>query len=52
MTNKWTSLNRNFLLKNFLREVIFLRNMQANYVYHKSTFILEKTLPQNLLILS
>ena len=47
MTNKWTSLNRNFLHKNFHREVIILRNMQANYVFYKSTFLIEKTLPQN-----
>ena len=37
------------LHKNFRREVIFLKNMQANYVSYKSTFITEKTLPQNLL---
>ena len=38
-----------FLHKNFHREVMFLRNMQANYVSYKSTFVIEKPLPQNLL---
>ena len=47
MTNKWKSLNRNLFTKKILREVIFLRHMQANYVSYKSTFIIEKTLPQN-----
>ena len=36
-----------FLHKNFHREVMFLRNMQANYVSYKSTFVIEKPLPQN-----
>ena len=46
MTNTWTSLNRIFA-QNCSREVIFLENMQANYVSYKSTFIIEKTRPQN-----
>ena len=45
MTNMYTSVNRIFA-QNCSREVIFLGNMQANYISYKSTFIIKKTLPQ------
>ena len=49
MTHKVDISQQELFAQNFCREVIFLRNMQANYVSYKSTFIIEKTLPQNLL---
>ena len=52
MTHKVAISQQGLFTQNFRGDVIFVRNMQANYVYNKCTFIVGKTLPQILLILS